>query len=87
MTVDLGEVGGLELQGDLHEHVGDVSRRLVGGGVFGQFKRAPPHRGDLLFDLVLHAKAFAFDDNRVHVVHDAIEDGGRERAVIVEDLC
>jgi hypothetical protein len=26
MTADLGEVGGLELQGDLHEHVGDVSR-------------------------------------------------------------
>jgi hypothetical protein len=44
-------------------------------------------RAPLLFDLVLHAKAFAFDDNRVHVVHDAIENGGRQRAVIVEDLC
>ena len=37
MTADFGEVGCLELQGDLHEHVGDVSGGLIGGGVFGQF--------------------------------------------------
>jgi hypothetical protein len=37
MTADLGEVGRLELQGDLHEHVGNVSGGLIGGGVFRQF--------------------------------------------------
>jgi len=39
------------------------------------------------FDLVLHAEAFAFYDDRIDVVHDAIEDGGGQRAVIIEDLC
>src|SRR5262249_60367668 len=42
---------------------------------------------DLPFDLVLHAEAFALDDHGIDVVHDAIENGGGQRAVIVEDLC
>src|SRR6516165_4202931 len=40
----------------------------------------------LLFNLVLHAEALAFDDDRVGVVQDAVEDGGGQRAVVVEDL-
>src|SRR5579864_3938266 len=48
VTADLGEVGCLELQGDLHEHVGDVSGGLIGDGVFGQVVRMRSrHRGDL----------------------------------------
>ena len=43
---------------------------------------------ELLFDdLVLHAETFAFDDDSIDVVHDAIENGGGQRAVIIEDLC
>ena len=41
---------------------------------------------DLFVDLVLHAEARAFDDDRLGVVQDAIEDGGGQRAVVVEDL-
>src|SRR5271167_469360 len=40
----------------------------------------------LLFNLVLHAEALAFDDDRVGVVQDAVEDGGGQRAVVVEYL-
>src|SRR5882757_773872 len=40
----------------------------------------------LLVDLVLHAEAFAFDDDGVGVVQDAVEDGGGQRAVVVEYL-
>jgi hypothetical protein len=40
----------------------------------------------LLFNLVLHAEALAFDDDRVGVVQDAVKDGGGQRAVVVEDL-
>jgi hypothetical protein len=39
VTADLGEVSCLELQGDLHEYVGDVSGGLIGDGVFGQAVR------------------------------------------------
>ena len=35
MTADLDQVGCLELQSDLHEHVGDVGGGLIGDGVFG----------------------------------------------------
>jgi hypothetical protein len=87
MAVDLVKVGCLELQSDLHEHVGDVSGGLIGDGVFGQFERAcSRHYRPLLIDLVLHAEAFAFDDDGVHVAHDAIENGGGRRTVIIEDL-
>src|SRR6202158_6201753 len=41
---------------------------------------------DLLFNFVLHAEALAFDDDRVGVVQDAVEDGRGQRAVILEDL-
>jgi len=37
-------------------------------------------------NLILHAEAGAFDDDRLGVVQDAIEDGGGQRAVVVEDL-
>ena len=40
----------------------------------------------LLLDLILHAEALAFDDDRVGVVQDAVEDGGGQRTVVVEDL-
>jgi hypothetical protein len=40
----------------------------------------------LLVDLVLHAEALAFDDDRVCVMQDAIENGGSQGAVVVEDL-
>ena len=40
----------------------------------------------LLVNLVLHAEALAFDDDRLGVVQDAVEDGGGQRAVVVEDL-
>ena len=33
VTADLGEVSCLELQGDLHEHLGDASGCFVGDGV------------------------------------------------------
>ena len=41
---------------------------------------------ELGVNLVLHAEALAFDDDRLGVVQDAIEDGGGQRAVVVEDL-
>jgi hypothetical protein len=41
---------------------------------------------ELGVNLVLHAEARAFDDDRLGVVQDAIEDGGGQRAVVVEDL-
>src|SRR5262249_9940386 len=40
----------------------------------------------LLGDLALGAVALALDDDGVDVVQDAVEDGGGERAVVVEDL-
>src|SRR6202049_3902035 len=40
----------------------------------------------LLVNLVLGAVALAFDDDGVGVVQDAVEDGGGQGAVVVEDL-
>jgi len=40
----------------------------------------------LLADLVLHTEALAFNNDSVGMVQDAVEDGGRQRAVVVEDL-
>jgi hypothetical protein len=40
----------------------------------------------LLVNLVLGAIVLAFDDDRVGVVEDAVEDGGGQGAVVVEDL-
>src|SRR6202161_2475767 len=37
MTAYLGEVGRLELQGDLHQHVRNVSGGFIGEGVFRVF--------------------------------------------------
>jgi hypothetical protein len=34
MTAYLGEVDGLKLQGKLHQGIGNVSRGLIGDGVF-----------------------------------------------------
>ena len=36
-------------------------------------------------DAVLHAVAFALDDDGLGVVEDAVEDGGGEGGVVVED--
>jgi|WetSurMetagenome_2_1015567.scaffolds.fasta_scaffold293700_3 hypothetical protein len=36
VTADLGEVGGFELQGEVHQRVGDVSGGFIGDGVFRQ---------------------------------------------------
>jgi hypothetical protein len=87
VTANLIEVSSLELQGDVHEHLGDVGGRLVADGIFWQFERARSRHADLLFDLVFHAEAFALDDHGIDVVRDAIENGGGQRAIIVEDLC
>jgi hypothetical protein len=38
------------------------------------------------FDLFFHAIAFTLDKHRFGVVQQAVEDGGSQRAVIVEDL-
>ena len=38
------------------------------------------------FDLVVHAKAFAFDNHGLSVVQQSIEDCGGEGRVVVEDL-
>jgi len=35
--------------------------------------------------LVLHAVAWAFDDDGLAVVEEAVEDGGGDGAVVVED--
>src|SRR3974377_1990427 len=40
----------------------------------------------LLVNLVFHAKALAFDNDSIGMVQDTVEDGGRQRAVVVEDL-
>jgi hypothetical protein len=37
-------------------------------------------------DLVFHSEALALDNDRFGVVQDAVEDGGRQGAVVVEDL-
>ena len=34
MAADLGEVGRLELQGELHQRVGDICGGFIGDGVF-----------------------------------------------------
>ena len=36
-------------------------------------------------DLVLHSKAGAFDDDRLGVMEEAVQNGGGEGAVVVED--
>jgi hypothetical protein len=36
VTAYLGKVGRLELQGELHQGVGSVSRGFIGDGVFGR---------------------------------------------------
>jgi hypothetical protein len=40
----------------------------------------------LLVNLVLHAEALAFDDDGVGVMQDPVQDGGGQRAVVVEYL-
>ena len=84
VTPYLGEVGCLELHGELHERVGDVSGGLVGDGIFGGTRHGD-HSG-LRFDRVFHAEALAFDDDRLSVVQDPVEDGRGQGAVVVEDL-
>ena len=36
VTAYLGEVARLELQGDLHQRVGNVSGGFIGDGIFGE---------------------------------------------------
>src|ERR1700693_1973386 len=46
VTAYLGEVARLELQGDLHQRVGNVSGGFIGDGVFGRLGCAlARHRG------------------------------------------
>jgi hypothetical protein len=40
----------------------------------------------LSLDPVLHTKAFAFDDDGIDMMQDAVKDGRGQGAVIVEDL-
>jgi hypothetical protein len=40
----------------------------------------------LTLDLVFHAETFAFDDHRLGVMQQPIQDGGGQRVVLVEDL-
>jgi len=40
----------------------------------------------LTLELVFHAEAFAFDDHGVGVMQQSVQNGGRQRAVIIEDL-
>ena len=35
VTADLGEVGALELQGEVHQRVGDIGGGFIGDGIFG----------------------------------------------------
>jgi len=84
----LSVVAVFEVEGELHQGIGDVSGGLVGegalvlllGGVFASSHRA------LLVDLFFGAEALALDDDGIDVVEDAVEDGGGERAVVIEDL-
>src|SRR5262245_41800700 len=76
----------LEFEGELHECVGNVSGDFIGNGeLVGLFCAGfARHRSTL--DLGLGAEALAFDDDGIDVVEDAIQDGGGQGAVIVEDL-
>src|SRR5713101_1073573 len=40
----------------------------------------------LTLDLVFHTETFAFDDHRLGVMQQPIQDGGGQRVVLVEDL-
>jgi hypothetical protein len=40
----------------------------------------------LPFDFILHAETLAFDDHGLGVMEPAIQDSGRERAVIIKNL-
>jgi hypothetical protein len=37
-------------------------------------------------DLVFHAEAFAFDDDRLGVMEDTVEDGAGDAGVVTKDL-
>ena len=90
VTANLCEVGCLEFQSELHQRIGNISGGFIGDGIFGRFGPAACvfswSLPGLLFDFVLHAEAQAFDDDRVGVMQDTVEDCGGQRAVVVEDL-
>ena len=83
----LGEVVVLEVERELHQGVTYVSGGLIGKGELVlscsvRFLRAI----GLLVDLFLGPEALAFDDDGIDVMEDAVEDGGGQGAVVVEDL-
>src|SRR5262245_22473382 len=76
----------LEFEGELHECVGDVSGDFIGNGELVRLFCAGFARHGSTVDLGLGSEALAFDDDGIDVVQDAVEDGGRQGAVVVEDL-
>ena len=89
MTAYLGEVCRLELQGNLHQRVRNVSAassETACSGDCAERLRVIVVAPGLLFNLVLHAEALAFDDDGVGVMQDAVQDGRGQGAVVVEDL-
>ena len=50
-----------------------------------RFRRRLVQRS-LTLDLVFHTETFAFDDHRLGVMQQPIQDGGGQRVVLIEDL-
>lgn len=69
VPADLGVVVVLELEGELHQRLGDVSGGFIGEVEFVRLFCARGSRGiGLLVDLGLGAEALAFDDDGIDVM-------------------
>lgn len=75
MTPDLGVVGVLELERELHQGIGDVGGGFVGDVSSCSCSVLCLRAIRLLGDLGSGAEALAFDDDGIDVVEDAVEDG------------
>src|SRR5215471_10077294 len=88
MAADLDVVVVLEVESELHERGGDIGGGLVGYGELVLLLSAvfASCHGVLTRRFLFSAEALAFDDDGIDVVQDAVEDGGGEGAVVIEDL-
>ena len=59
--------------------------RGIAGRLHLTVQRSRMPRG-LRLDLTFHAKAFALNDHRVGVMQQPIQNGGGQRAIVVEDF-
>jgi len=82
----LGVVVCLEVEGELHQCLGDVSSDFIGNGELIRLFCAGFARHRSTVDFGLGAEALALDDDGIDLVQDTVKDGGGQGAVVVEDL-